>query len=168
MTDPRATSSASPAPEADASPSLRLFAAPAVVRRGRFLALFLLVNWGVMGIYVLSQGIRSLVGGLAFALGLFALIGGLTHLRASRLAPGLPVVEAAGDRLRFRRYSSAETATLDLREVEAVLARERDAIALRLRGGEEVRVPGLALSPEDREQLGDLLEERAGRGREGT
>jgi hypothetical protein len=162
MSAERATDPGSPAANAGAGPTLRLFAAPTAVRRGRFLALLLLVNWGVMGVYVLSQGIRTLVGGLAFVLGIFALVGGLSLLRATRLATGLPVVELDGGTLRYRRYSSAETGSLELSEVEAVLSRERDKIALRLRGGRRVEVPCLVLSPADRERLGELLEQCAG------
>ncbi|HVS64685.1 MAG TPA: hypothetical protein VMT85_14415 [Thermoanaerobaculia bacterium] len=138
---------------AAAREAVRLFASPPAIRKGRFLALLLLVNWAVMGIYVLGQGIRSLVGGLAFVLGLFALIGGLTYLRAARAAATLPLIEIDEERLRYRRFAATEPSSLELDQVTAIVDRRRDAITVASRDGERADIPWLALSESDRERL---------------
>lgn len=139
----------------------RIFASAAAVRKGRFLALLLLVNWGVMGVYVLSQGVRSLVGGLAFVLGLFALVGGLAYLRASRNAVGVPLIELDEERVRHRRFASTEWSTLALADVEAIAERTRDALTVRTREGDRQEIPWLAVSDPDRERLVDRIERSA-------
>ena len=133
--------------------SLRLFASAPAVRKGRFIALLLLVNWGVMGVFVLSQGIRSLVGGLAFGLGLFALVGGLAYLRASRAATTVPLFEISGTDLRFRSFSSIEPRILELDAITAIAEQTRDAVTVRSRDGENTTIPCLALSGTDRERM---------------
>jgi hypothetical protein len=160
--EPASEPAADPPAIEDAAAS-RFFASPAAMRKGRFLALLLLVNWAVMGIYVLSQGVRSLVGGLAFALGLFALIGGLTYLRAVRAAAVLALIELDDSRIRYRRFSSTELSVLELDQVEGIVERSRDAIVLGSRSDERTEIPWVALAETDRDRLAGELARRARR-----
>ncbi|HUP22581.1 MAG TPA: hypothetical protein VNB06_06530 [Thermoanaerobaculia bacterium] len=133
--------------------TLELWPDPRKVRRGRLLALFLLLNWVAMGWLVLAQGLRSLPGLLAFGFGLLTLLGGLSQLRGARLASSLPLVRVGPDRIESRFYSGGELRPVELSQVKAVRRASREEIVLALGDGGEVSLPCLALAEADRHRL---------------
>jgi hypothetical protein len=141
-------------------PRLELWADPRQVRRGRALALFLLLNWVAMGWLVLAQGVRSLSGGLAFAFGLLTLLGGLSQLRGARLAARLPLVRLAGDHLEARFYTGVDWRTVDLTEASGIRSAGRDRLVLARRDGSDATIPCLSLTAADRATLEATLRAR--------
>jgi hypothetical protein len=143
-----------------AAASLELWPDPRKVRRGRALGVFLLANWVAMGGLVLTNGLRSLTGGLAFAFGLLTLLGGVSQLRGARFARTTPLVRLGADRLEHRYYSGGELRVVELAQVTALLRSGREEIVLVQRDGEEVAIPCLALADADRARLEQALRAR--------
>lgn len=130
------------------------------VRRGRALAVFFLANWLAMGALVLTNGLRSLPGGLAFAFGLLTLIGGLSQLRGARLARSTPLVRLTADRLEYRFYTGGELRTVELSPIVKLARAGREELVLARQDGEEVAIPCLALTDADRDRLEATLRQR--------
>ena len=141
--------------------TLRLNATDWVRRRSRGFAVFLFVNWVVMGWYVLRSA-ESTVRLIAFPLGLFALLGALSQLRGLRLAGRLPLVEATDEVLRYRRFTAKELREVPWSELNPEFEATASELGLERRDGESVDLPWLSLSDEDRERLTALVRQRLG------
>jgi hypothetical protein len=149
--------------EAD-SHSGSFFADGRAIRRSRSFALFLAMNWLVMGAFVLSAGLRSLVGGVAFAFGLMALLGALSQLRGARLATRLPLVEVEPTLLRLRPYTAKESNAVPFSEIKRVERPGQGSARLLLASGAYQTLPGLTLSRSELERLLTAIEHELERG----
>lgn len=130
---------------------LELYAAPGAAARGRLFATFLLANWIVMGWFVFRSPSRA-VSVVAFLMGMVTLIGGLSQLRASRLASRVPLIEIGPELLRFRSYTNAKWREVPRRSILGVRERSRTTLTLKTTDGDEL-VPWTALGDEQRERL---------------
>ncbi len=82
----------------------QLFAAPGRALRSRLIAVFLMLNWGIMGWFTIrSPGLGY--AALTLTLGLIAFIGALSQLRAARNASESPLVRWNQDQFSFRPYT---------------------------------------------------------------
>lgn len=148
--------------QASPETTLELWPDARKVRRGRALAVFFLANWLAMGALVLTNGLRSLPGGLAFAFGLLTLIGGLSQLRGVRLARSTPLLRLTADRLEYRFYTGGELRPIELAPIAKLVRAGREELVLARRDGEEVAIPCLALTDGDRDRLEAMLRQRFG------
>ncbi|REJ85617.1 MAG: hypothetical protein DWQ36_25280 [Acidobacteria bacterium] len=136
-----------------------LHASQRAARRARGFAVFLFVNWIVMGWYVLRAP-SGVVGAMAFVLGIVCLLAALGQMRGMRDAGRLPLVEIDGDVLRFRRFTARAQSEVRFDELRPDVEVDRSHLQVTTRGGEVHELPWLALEEEDRKTLEDALRSR--------
>lgn len=141
--------------------SRAFYAEDRAIRRSRTLATFLVLNWVVMGFWVYHAGIRTLVGVIAFVFGLLSAIGGISQLRAGKLARQRPIAEIDSRGLRLRTFSAAEPTRIPWEQIKR-LEGERSDYRLLLATGAYQPVPALSLSVEDKEALLEEIRRRVG------
>ena len=84
-----------------------LFADPGKALRGRFIAGFLMLNWGIMGWFTIRAPSLGFAA-LTLVLGLLAFIGALSQVRAARSASELPLIKWTDDSFTFRPYTRSQ------------------------------------------------------------